>query len=297
MENQTESSGGRDVLIQLSSFVVLYLVSSAFVSLVFGILNNYLPDAADWMESFSVVAVAWEISMLVVFAPALVVLFWLRYREYVRFPERVSSRFRKWLIYLTITLAAAMIMGTLVYVIYNFLLGSLALRALLKVATLLVVGAVVIGYLIFDLRRTDFHANHSLRVGITVGSIFLLAVLVIGFLSIGSPWTRRTQNFDDQRVSDLDGLDSEIKYFAEVHHNLPTDLEEIEYDSYNTDPETGKLYDYQITSTSTYQLCANFSLPSSDQNEELDFLNQRTDRNSWRHDAGYKCFDLKTDSN
>src|SRR3989344_5224500 len=58
---------------------------------------------------------------------------------------------RVWLLYLTLFIAGAVMIGDLVAVIYNFLNGDLTLRFLLKVGALLLIAGTVFKYYFLEL--------------------------------------------------------------------------------------------------------------------------------------------------
>ncbi len=145
----------------------------------------------------------------------------------------------------------------------------------------------------------------SLRLGaatpfrIFVGLICLVvAVVVIGGLMLaGSPADQRVRRFDETRVSDLRQLHYAIDSFYADRGVLPASLDEVKdprYGAYRfVDPESGSTYEYQRLASTTYQLCANFSLSSvevSDLNDpRLPKPLYLTDENFY-HEAGRSCF-------
>ena len=55
-----------------------------------------------------------------------------------------------------------------------------------------------------------------------------------------------------------------------------------------TDPVTLKRFDYKLTGTSTYELCATFRTSNRDQSTTV-YYDPR-----WQHDIGYQCISQKT---
>jgi membrane protein YqaA with SNARE-associated domain len=75
-----------------------------------------------------------------------------------RDPEQRQSKIRKWLAYLTLIVAAAIIIGDLIAVIAGLLGGELAIRFSLKALTVLVITGSIFGYYLQDLRREEKEA-------------------------------------------------------------------------------------------------------------------------------------------
>ena len=86
-----------------------------------------------------------------------VFLFVARYlgKELVRSPVKRLSAVRRWLTYLTLFLAAAVLVGDLITLVYNLLGGELSLRFVLKVLVVAVIAGAVFGYYLMDLRREE----------------------------------------------------------------------------------------------------------------------------------------------
>ena len=78
---------------------------------------------------------------------------WYLNRAYRRTPELVNLRTRKWLVYLTMFLAAAIMIGDLVTLIFNFLSGELTTRFILKALVVLLVMAAIFVYYLWEVRR------------------------------------------------------------------------------------------------------------------------------------------------
>ncbi len=72
-----------------------------------------------------------------------------------RDPERRGSKVRKWLTYLTLFVAATILTGDLITLLYNLLGGELTSRFLLKAATVAAIAGGVFGYYLWDLRGEE----------------------------------------------------------------------------------------------------------------------------------------------
>ena len=130
-----------------------------------------------------------------------------------------------------------------------------------------------------------------------VVSVALSAVVVValvwGVVLVGSPGAARLQRFDGQRLDDLQTIFREVQSLCrdpdlkdKLKRPLPDSLDELatlaRSERINlTDPETGERYVYTVTGTTTYELCATFSL---DRDSDMDVF--------WNHPSGRHCFSI-----
>ena len=145
MEQQTTSP--KDVFLHLFSIVALYITAGAFVSLIFDYINIWLPDALNTYEAQAAYgSIRWAIASLVVVFPAYIWSSWALERGYAANPATREIRTRKWLIYFTLFLAAVIIAGDIVGLVYSLLNGDLTVRFALKAGTVLLVSGAVFGH-------------------------------------------------------------------------------------------------------------------------------------------------------
>ena len=128
----------------------------------------------------------------------------------------------------------------------------------------------------------------------------ILAAIIAGLYVSGSPVTRRRATLDERRVSNLTQLSSALDTYVQTRRELPPTLDALaQAQSYLLtelrDPTTGAFYEYRTLSTSTYELCATFDLPT--QEEQLvppppakDFAGNPT---FTAHTAGRNCYELR----
>ncbi len=145
MEQQTTSP--KDVFLHLFSIFALYVSAGAFVSLIFDYINIYLPDALNpYGAQAAYGSIRWAIASLVVVFPAYVWSSWILERGYAANPATREIKTRKWLIYFTLFLAAVIIAGDVVSLVYSLLSGDLTARFALKAVTVLFVSGAVFGH-------------------------------------------------------------------------------------------------------------------------------------------------------
>ncbi len=146
----------KDVFLHLLAILTLYGSATAFLVIIFQYINIYFPDPITsgyyYLETARS-AIRWSISVLIIVFPVYLLTSWFLNKNYSIEPEKRNLRVRKWLIYFTIFVAALIIIGDLVTLIYNLLGGELTTRFLLKVAAVFFVSASVFFYYFSDLRK------------------------------------------------------------------------------------------------------------------------------------------------
>jgi len=209
-------------------------------------------------------------------------------------PEQRSSKVRKWLTYLTLFIAAGIIIGDLITLVFNLLQGDLTLRFLLKAASVGLIAGTIFGYYLWDLRRDELTKKtekppRARAFGIVTSAV-VGVVLVAGLVIGGLPRAERWRRLDEQRVQGLESLRyGVIDKFYELNGRLPSSMDEVLATNLVSeeallDPETGAPYEFRRTGENTYDLCATFRLPSSPESTPADPF--------WSHGAGYTCFSL-----
>lgn len=221
-------------------------------------------------------------------------------KSYVKTPAIKDMRTRKWLIYFTLFVAALIMVGDLVRIILTFLEGEMTIRFILKALSVLLVAAAIFFYYLRDLKleKPVPSTKYIVWAIITV----VVATIISGFFIIGSPKTERLHRFDYQRLSDLQMVQSQIVYNWQSKEVLPVSLasltDEIGGFYAPVDPETKEQYEYRIISTTTFELCATFNLPSEDrisaETVPVGPYGKGTFDN-WKHDAGHQCFERTID--
>jgi len=213
----------KDVFLHLLSIIALYVSVGSLIALLFQYVNVLLPDPLSGggyyrlQSAFS--SIRWSIASLIVIFPVYVWASRVLHKSYVAMPERSNFKIRKWLVYLTLFAAALFIIGDLMALIFNFLEGELTIRFLLKVFTILIVAASVFWYYWLDLKSKAPH-----KVFAYATSTILLVAVIAGFFIVGSPQEGRLRRFDEQRVQNLQFLQSEIVSFWINKERLPKSL-------------------------------------------------------------------------
>ena len=282
----------KDVFMHLLAFLALYASAVTLMTLLFQYINVWYPDQFDYYSSI-LDTIRYSASFLVVLFPVFLVMSWLINRDFASDPARREIRVRKWLIYLTLFVSALTVIGDVVTLVYNLLGGDFTIRFVLKVLVVLIVSAGVFGFYIWDLKGQ----MKNLKVLAWVVSIIVLGVIIAGFVIVGSPARQRSLKFDQQRVNDLQNIQSETINYWQQKAKLPATLADLT-DSISgfkaaVDPQTAQSYAYTVKSSLSFELCANFSLPSENNQRAIPMIYPAPD--NWSHTAGHVCFERSID--
>ena len=122
--------------------------------MLFELIDRGFPDPLDDLGTgYSVRAVRQAIAALVVAFPIYVFLSHRVNAAIRKDPTKRGSKIRKWLTYMTLFIAAAVLVGDLSAVIYSLLSGELTVRFVLKALTVLAIAGAIFGYYLWDLRE------------------------------------------------------------------------------------------------------------------------------------------------
>lgn len=141
---------------------------------------------------------------------------------------------------------------------------------------------------------------NKMKIFIYIIIIIVVSAIVAGFFIVDSPKESRLKKFDEQKISNLSFLQSEILNFWMRKGKLPENLDALRDDlrgiAIPLDPETQGSYTYRIIDVKNlkFSLCAVFSRPSQESvfsksaypGEQYPFGGQ-----NWEHDAGMVCFE------
>lgn len=307
MENQLKSTP-RDVFMYLLVTATLYTSVVSFIALLFAYVDALYPDQLNFCFGCGLDQIRWSSSILIVVFPVFLFIFGRLRKEYVKMPEKREIKARKWLVYLTLFLAAVTIIADLVAIIFNFYSGELTARFFLKTVVVLAVAAAVFWYYLWDIKKESVDSKKTKTI-VWVTSLVVLAALAGGFFIVGSPAQQRERRFDERRVSDLQSIQSAIIYeYYQNKQKLPVRLDDLKNDITGftppVDPQTGRSYEYRVTGTLSFELCADFKASSQDGGtvgrgkypepaiERGPFLQGQQ---NWQHGSGQVCFSRTID--
>ena len=118
-------------------------------------------------------------------------------------------------------------------------------------------------------------------------AVVVVAAAIVGVILLDSPARARLRRLDERRIADLRELSYAIDSYWTQNDRLPTSLDELaeqEPIAFElADPETGESYEYIVVGNDRYELCAVFSLEST--NGDRGFESGTL----WFHGTGRTC--------
>ncbi len=151
----------REAFIYLVLFTTLYLTAFNLGRLIFQFANLAFPDPAALYDVANSAreGIRFSVASLIIAFPIFLYLSLLIGRSIKRDPSKRASKVRKWLTYMTLFVAAAVIIGDLTALVYGFLGGELSLRFALKAITVAAIAGGIFGYYLWDLRQEEREAE------------------------------------------------------------------------------------------------------------------------------------------
>lgn len=151
----------QDFFLHLFSIIALYVSAGSFLTIVFQIINIYVPDILDVTRpygmpgdvDFRMTTLRSSLSLLIIFFPAYIGSCWYLNKMYLRVPEKQQLWIRRWLVYFTLFVAALVILGDLVSLVNSVLNGETRMRFYLKVVAVFFVAGSIFWYYLWDIRR------------------------------------------------------------------------------------------------------------------------------------------------
>ena len=297
-------STAKDVFSHLFAIVALYVSVVSFIILGFQYIDVTFPDALSFYYTGALDAIRAGMASLIVMWPAFVGISWFMHKDAKADSEKREIGIRKWLLYLTLFITAITIVVDLITLVNYFLNGEITTRFILKVLVVLATAVSVFAYYLWDL-RTDSIGKSTVPKKTAIGaSVVVLAMIVLGFFLVGSPAQQRKVRFDDQRVSYLSTVQSQITNYYSIKQALPSTLEDLTNSligySVPVDPNSGAAFEYTVKSPLTFELCATFEAESVSSGSSVikavpyyDGYNRFDE--SWTHGVGRTCFERTID--
>ena len=293
---ETTAGGARNFFLLGTATITLYASALALITLLFQYIDLLFPnDLAYWHDPYQGPA-RFAIATLVVVFP-LYIYFTRRANNDLRAePSRAGLSIRKWLLYITLFVAGFTVVVDLIVLINAFLGGEEMTAAfLLKVLAVLLVGGGAFWYYLKDLQGywvSNEKTSKIIGIGVCIA---VVAGVLGGFAVMGSPSTMREMRYDQERVYNLELIQSNIISFYQSKNRLPEDLNELTDPLSGfivpSDPETNAPYTYQKTDALSFSLCAEFTHPSPETSQaEYAYMGD-----NWDHEAGGTCFSRTVD--
>ena len=296
----------REAFLYLISFIALYITAFSFGALVFAFIDKLFPDPLQFRLFYSSRGLTTALAAIIVAFPLYLFMTRLLGKAAAKDPEHRESKVGKWLTYLTLVIAAGIIIGDLIAVLSGLLGGELTTRFVFKAFTILTIAGSIFGYYLWSLQREERPAENASRnqaggekpravkifAGVVMGAI--VVAVVYGFTLVGSPAGQRLIQFDERRVSNLQQITFAIDSYWVRNKTLPDNLEDLQDIRYFLesiqDPKTGEPYEYRILSDITYELCATFETDSNAMVNSRGIAKPFSQQ-IWEHGIGRTCFD------
>lgn len=285
----------KDFFLHLGAIATFYASTIALITLLFEAINYAYPRVTEYYQ-YSYPSISFQVATLIVAFPLFLLLSWLLQNSYASDASLREAPVRKWLSYITLFVAGAVVAGDLVTVIYMFLDGQeLTTGFLLKILALLLIAGGVFMYYLREIRNTIGKGERNIWRAIAL--VVILASIAIGFMVVGSPRAQRERRYDTQRVNDLMGLQWQIVTYWQQKETLPTELASLE-DSISgfripTDPQTNAQYSYKKTGPLAFELCATFDKGTPSSMSSVQYAPtypMGKMGESWEHTQGVQCF-------
>ncbi len=281
----------------LLSLVALVFTAIASGTIVFEIINKYVPDIIEqYGNAYDSSGLRFGISALVIASPIFFFLSRL-IQKHLGSGELPKDAFiRKWLTYFIMLVTSVVMIGWLIGTLNSFLDGELTLKFGLKALTALSIAGVIFGFYYYDLKREIIvgQADGFIRL---FGSVSLAAVLILfaaSVMIVESPAQMRRIKLDNMVIDDFGQLRSAIESYYMDKKSLPDNLDVLKAD-YNyisddtlKDPETGKAYGFRKLEAKKFELCAVFRTSNKDKADRFDYT-----KAEWPHEAGEQCIAQK----
>ena len=291
------SLSAREAFQYLLLFATLYLSAWHLGSLLFDLINGWLPDPAAQAGYGFHDSMRFSLAALVIAFP--VFLFSTRRiaRDVAAAPVKRLSPVRRWLTYLTLFLAAAALIGDMTTLVYSVLGGEATPRFLAKVGVVAVIAGGIFHYYMQDLRREEGGPGGG-GVGrgmLGAGSVLVLATIAAAVWTMDSPAVERDQRLDERRVAELSQLQVVIEDWARSRGRLPASLAELATQPGMAlpvhDPVDGTPYRFEILDARHYRLCALFATDTAQaQRGAYPYPGNPAE---WAHPAGPHCFERR----
>lgn len=149
----------REAFMYLVLFLTLYVTAISVGTILFQLINLWLPDAAQlaygYASDYSTSLIRSSTAAIIITFPVFLFVAHILLKNIKRDPSKRSSKVRKWLTYITLYIATGIIIGDLITLLTYVLNGDLTLRFVLKVVAVLLIAGSIFGYYLWDLRTEE----------------------------------------------------------------------------------------------------------------------------------------------
>lgn len=285
------SLSAREAFQYLVLFATLYIFTFDVGALLYVLIELRFRDAALDYGAGTPAPLRWATAGALTALPIFLWMNRILDASLAREPEKRASGVRRWLTYLTLFVAALVLIGDFSTIVSSLLGGGLTLRFALKSLVVFAIAGVVFGHYLGSLRREESDAGARARGASWLGRAGIAAAgvaIVAGLFAGGAPRRARSRQLDERRLSALLMIDSFVNQYFESHRVLPQSLDDLDSRAIGapafSDPVSGSPYGYAIVDSLDFRLTATFDsadtlLPSGEGVGK-----------AWRHGAGPHSF-------
>ena len=293
MEPTKKSFNGKDFFLNLGAIIALYSTVISALRVIFVAIDSQYPKITNAYQYYSP-SISWPVAVLMVSFPVFIILMWVIRNQYESEPETRNGGVHRLFTYLTLFITGVVLVGDLIAVLYYFIDGQeLTTAFLLKFASLFVVMGSVFMYYLSDIRNKQTKKSRMIW---RILALIMVAVTVIwGFSVLGSPRTQRLYKYDQQKINDLQNLNSQIQSYYVTNGKLPANLDALKETNFygvSVDEQNGLPYEYSKTSDLSYNVCATFNKDSK-QGQNNSIAYPIYGEGNWTHPTGRHCFTQK----
>jgi len=150
----------KEAFLYLVLFTCLYISAFNFGMLLFQFIERAFLDALydSYGYDGNNSAIRLSVASLIIAFPLYLWLTSLFTKAFAKDPAKRDSKVRKWLSYITLFIAASIIIGDLIVLVFNLLGGELTTRFFLKVLVVMLIAGMIFGYYLWDLRKDEKEA-------------------------------------------------------------------------------------------------------------------------------------------
>ncbi|MEK7551990.1 MAG: DUF5671 domain-containing protein [Patescibacteria group bacterium] len=299
-------TSAKDFFLHIAKVALLYTGVVALLNLLFRIINVAFPQINQYYYGYDQSSMSLQVATLIVVFPIFLVLSNIIQKGYIATPEKKEYALRKWLIYITLFVAGAVLSGDLVTLIYYFLDGrEMTTGFILKVVAFFVIAGCVFMYQLDDLKERLAGGRRNIWKIIAV--VLVLGSIILGFSVVGSPASQRKARYDDQKITDLQNIQWQVINYWQQKGVVPQTLTELQDPisgfTVPLDIQTNKPYGYEKSGEQSFKLCAEFNLTKTNNltSGEVSvysssYPSKPAGSDVWNHESGYQCFERKIDS-
>lgn len=294
---EQNKTSAKDFFMHLGAVVALYAVVGSFLNLLFSVINKAFPETTSYGYYYfasGASEISFAVATLIVMFPIFLILSWMNHRSYEINPEKKLLSVRKWLTYITLFVAGAVLAGDLVTVLYKFLDGQdISTAFTLKALSVLLVAGLVFGFYLQDIK--DRISKKQEKVWASVVGLIIVVAIILGFSVMGSPRTQRLLRQDDMVVADLQNMQWQVINYWQINGSIPES-----WSNMMAETQSGKSYEYKKTGELSFQLCAEFNIENMMQGNGSMmggpyYKGGIMPNDNWDHPMGRHCFSRTID--